>query len=212
MIYEYIIISILSYLVGSAPFAFLLVKFFYNRDITLEGSKNSGAMNGYEVTNNKIIGFLIFILDFAKAFLLLYGLSHFTDDLLSIRLAAAFVVLGHNYSIFLGLKGGRGLSPAAGAISFLNPFGVIIWIIMYYTSKMVINKDVHISIAIGLIAANIMLWASPIEILIIFENYKLNEINDFRLLYILISIFIISKLANPIKESLNKETLNKESS
>lgn len=205
MNYEYILISIISYLVGSAPFAYLLVKFFYDKDITSEGSKNSGAMNGYEVTNNKIIGFLIFILDFAKAFLLLYGLSHFTDDSLSIRLSASFVVLGHNYSIFLGLKGGRGLSPAAGAISFLNPFGVIIWIIMYYTSKIVINKDVHIAIATGLIGANIMLWASPIELLQIFENYNLNEINDFRLLYIVITFFIISKLIHPIKEVLNKE-------
>ncbi len=205
MYYEYILISIFSYLIGSIPFAYLLVNFFYSKNVTKEGSKSSGAMNGYEITNNKIIGFFILVLDFAKAFILIYGVTQFTDDTLLIQLAASFVVLGHNYSIFLGLSGGRGLSPAAGAIGFLNPFGILIWLIMFFTGKYVINKNVHISIAVGLIGANMMLWASPIELLRLLENYSFNEINDFRSLYMLISIFIISKLIKPIKEVLSAE-------
>lgn len=202
---EYIIISVIAYLVGSIPFAYLIVKNFVGKDIRDLGSGNVGAMNTYESTGNKFYGILVFILDFIKAFAFVYLVDLKFDDSMLIRLASAFLVLGHNYSIFLGFSGGRGLAPAAGAISYLNPFGVLIWILMFYTSKAVINKNVHISIAVGLIGANIMLWASPTEVLLVFQQYQFPDINEFRTLYILITIFIISKLAKPIREHLGIE-------
>lgn len=203
--YTYILISILSYLIGAVPFAFILVKLFHKKDITLEGSGNSGAMNGYEVTNNKAIGVIIFVLDFLKAYTLLSVLSQYFDDVMILRLAASFVVLGHNYSIFIRFNGGRGLSPAAGAISFFNIYGVLMWLLMFFTSKKIFSSNVHISTAIGLFGANIMLWASPEEMLRIFEIYHVQDLSDFRTLYILISIFIISKLIKPMREFVNED-------
>jgi len=195
----------LSYLVGAIPFAFILVKLFHKKDITNEGSGNSGAMNGYEVTNNKVTGVLIFILDFIKAYALLYLISQYFEDVMILRLAASFVVLGHNYSIFIRFSGGRGLSPAAGAIAFFNIYGVLMWLLMFFTSKKIISSNVHIATAIGLFGANVMLWASPEEMLRIFEMYRIENLSDFRTLYILISIFIISKLIKPIREFVTED-------
>lgn len=204
MYYYYIIVSVIAYLVGSIPFAYIIVKLFAKQDIRQLGSGNVGAINVYESTGSKLYGIIVLILDFLKAFIFIYLINKYTDDSLFIRLSAAFLVLGHNYSIFLALSGGRGLATAAGAFAFLNPFGIVIWLIMYYTGKLIISKNVHIAIAIGLIGANIMLWASPTELLKLFENYKFADINEFRTLYMLISIFILSKLIKPIQEQLGK--------
>ncbi len=198
----YIFISIIAYLIGSIPFAYIIIKLLLGKDIRDEGSGNVGAMNTFEISWSKIYGFIVLILDFLKAYACIYFVDQYTTDTMLIRLVAAFIVLGHNYSIFLGFSGGRGLAPAAGAFAYINPFGIIMWFIMYYTSKLVINKDVHISIAVGLIGANIMLWATPIELLKLFQNVDIPDINEFRTLYILISLFIISKLIKPIKEHL----------
>lgn len=193
-------ISVLSYLVGSIPFAYILLKVLHKKDITQEGSGNSGAMNSYEITNNKFIGILVFVLDFIKAFSLLFIISINFDDIMILRLAASFVILGHNYSIFIRFHGGRGLSPAAGVMAFFNIYGILMWLLMFFTSKKIISANVHIATAIGLIGANIMLWASPEEMLRVFETFHFEDLSDFRTLYMVISIFIISKLISPIRE------------
>jgi len=59
---------ILSYLIGSLPFAYLFFKIFRKQNITQEGSGNVGAMNSYEITGKKWIGVLVFILDCLKGF------------------------------------------------------------------------------------------------------------------------------------------------
>ena len=193
-------ISVLSYLVGSIPFAYILLKVLHKKDITQEGSGNSGAMNSYEITNNKFIGILVFVLDFIKAYTLLYIISINFDDIMILRLVASFVILGHNYSIFIRFHGGRGLSPAAGVMAFFNIYGILMWLLMFFTSKKIISANVHIATAIGLIGANIMLWASPEEMLRVFETFHFEDLSDFRTLYMVISIFIISKLVSPIRE------------
>jgi len=198
--FTYIMISVLSYLVGSIPFAYILLKVLHKKDITQEGSGNSGAMNSYEITNNKFIGILVFVLDFIKAYTLLYIISINFDDIMILRLVASFVILGHNYSIFIRFHGGRGLSPAAGVMAFFNIYGILMWLLMFFTSKKIISANVHIATAIGLIGANIMLWASPEEMLRVFETFHFEDLSDFRTLYMVISIFIISKLVSPIRE------------
>lgn len=205
---EYIIISIIAYLVGSIPFAYLIVKTFTGKDIRDEGSGNVGAMNTFESTGSKLYGISVLILDFLKAFAFIYLIDIRYEDSMFIRLATAFLVLGHNYSVFMGFSGGRGLAPAAGAISYLNPIGVILWVIMYFSSKAIINKNVHISIAIGLIGANVLLWASPTELLLLLQNYEFPDINEFRTLYFLLTIFIISKLVKPIREHLGYDKID----
>ena len=60
------IIIVISYLLGSIPFGFLLTKFFLKKDIREIGSGNIGATNALR-TGNKIIGYTTLILDILKA-------------------------------------------------------------------------------------------------------------------------------------------------
>ena len=56
---EYLIIALFSYLIGSFPTAFVLLKKVKQIDITQNGSGNVGALNSYEVSNSKLIGVFI---------------------------------------------------------------------------------------------------------------------------------------------------------
>ena len=63
---EYLLSSIIGYLFGSIPTAYLLLKRTRGIDITNAGTGNVGAMNSYEVTNSKSIGIIVLLIDFLK--------------------------------------------------------------------------------------------------------------------------------------------------
>ena len=63
---EILLISILSYFIGSIPFGFVLTKFFLKKDIRNIGSGNIGATNVLR-TGNKTIGYTTLLLDIVKA-------------------------------------------------------------------------------------------------------------------------------------------------
>ena len=63
---EYLIVAIISYLIGSVPFGFLLTKFFLKKDIRDIGSGNIGATNALR-TGNKLIGYTTLIFRYCKS-------------------------------------------------------------------------------------------------------------------------------------------------
>ena len=76
---EIIVISILSYLVGSIPFGFILTKVFLKKDIRNIGSGNIGATNALR-TGNKSIGYTTLFLDIIKAVIpIIYLKLNYTD-------------------------------------------------------------------------------------------------------------------------------------
>ena len=63
---NYLLSCIIGFLVGSLPTAFIILKKTKGIDITSAGTGNVGAMNSFEVTNSKIIGLIVFIIDALK--------------------------------------------------------------------------------------------------------------------------------------------------
>jgi Predicted membrane protein len=118
---KYLIIFALSYIVGSIPFAYIIVRLFFRKDISKEGSGNVGAMNSYEVTGRKWVGFLVFLFDFLKGIsVVLISRYLIPDDDFAILAASFSVVLGHNFSLFLRFKGGKGLATSAGVLLLIH--------------------------------------------------------------------------------------------
>jgi acyl phosphate:glycerol-3-phosphate acyltransferase len=126
--------AILSYLIGSFPTAYVIGKRARNIDISRSGSGNIGARNAYEVTGSKSIGISVGAIDILKGFIVtLVSTNAFG---LAIGLTAAFfVVLGHNYSIFMKFKGGRGLATGAGALLVLQPLTVPVYLATYFVFR-----------------------------------------------------------------------------
>jgi len=125
-----------SYLVGAIPFSLILSKLFYHVDLRNEGSGNLGATNTYRVLGWKA-GLAAAILDIAKgsaavglaALLTPAGFEPLQQDWLLIAAALA-AVLGHSYSPYVHMRGGKGVATAAGALLFITPLA---WPFLLFT-------------------------------------------------------------------------------
>ena len=133
---EILIISTLSYLIGSIPFGFILTKFFLKKDIREIGSGNIGATNTLR-TGNKLLGYSTLLLDVLKAVIpILYVKINF-PELIYISALCAF--LGHVFPIWLKFKGGKGVATYVGILFSLNiilglVFGIC-WLIIFFITK-----------------------------------------------------------------------------
>lgn len=132
-----ILFYIAAYLMGSIPFGLLLAKTFAGVNIKEHGSKSIGATNVLRVVKEsnpslaKKLGLATVILDALKGTVILlcgmaYGVSEAT-----LWAMAVLSILGHCYSIFLGLEGGKGVATGLGVFVVMIPIptliGAVIW-------------------------------------------------------------------------------------
>ena len=133
---EYIIVAIISYLMGSIPFGFVLTKVFLKKDIRDIGSGNIGATNALR-TGNKFVGYITLILDISKAVIPVIFVKFNYPDLLFIASLCAF--LGHVFPIWLKFKGGKGVATYVGILFSINiilgAVFVISWLIVFVITK-----------------------------------------------------------------------------
>jgi acyl-phosphate glycerol 3-phosphate acyltransferase len=133
----YILIPLICYLAGSLPTAYFFVKNFSGQDIRKIGSGNVGAMNTLRALKEKsgklaAIGFVsVVTVDMLKgvfSVFLVQSLRCLDYDLnIFLALAGFFVVLGHNYSVFLKFTGGRGAACLIGIMLFMDPASFFVW-------------------------------------------------------------------------------------
>jgi len=114
---DYLIVGIVSYLMGSIPFGLILTKIFLNKDIREIGSGNIGATNALR-TGNKLLGYSTLILDIAKAIIPVIFVKINYPDLIYIASLCAF--LGHVFPIWLKFKGGKGVATYVGILFSIN--------------------------------------------------------------------------------------------
>jgi len=114
---EIIVVSILSYLMGSIPFGFILTKIFLKKDIRDIGSGNIGATNVLR-TGNKSLGYGTLFLDVIKGVIpVIYVKLNYPDY---IFIASLCVFLGHIFPIWLKFKGGKGVATYVGILFSIN--------------------------------------------------------------------------------------------
>lgn len=131
----------LAYLLGSIPFGYLLVRVFRKQDVRSIGSGNIGATNVVR-SGSKGLGLLTLFLDALKGSIAVLIALHVAPhagqgaSLLSIA-AAVTAVVGHVFPVWLGFRGGKGISTALGVFLALVPWvalsalGVFILIVAF---------------------------------------------------------------------------------
>ena len=136
------LLIIFSYLMGSIPSGYIIVKKKLNKDVRDYGSGNIGATNVGRVAGKKI-GKITAILDMLKAIvpvvltqILLVNNILTTNKSLSLGLVALAAILGHNYTIFLKFKGGKGVATSAAAFMFIVPKAFIVTAIVFFGLKL----------------------------------------------------------------------------
>ena len=111
---------VLGHVCGSVPSGLWLVQAFHGIDIRNYGSKNIGTTNVFRIVGPNT-AVLVLIADAFKGILAVGIMSYFFHNPLLDVFTALGALLGHNYSLFLGFKGGKGVATALGLLIFMMP-------------------------------------------------------------------------------------------
>jgi glycerol-3-phosphate acyltransferase PlsY len=113
------IFAIFGYLIGSIPIGVIISR-LRGIDIQEFGSGNIGATNISRALG-PVPGILVYLLDFLKGFLAVYIGYWSGGDPLIVLIMGASVVIGHMFSVFLGFRGGKGVSTGSGVVAAIAP-------------------------------------------------------------------------------------------
>ncbi|MFY9559912.1 MAG: glycerol-3-phosphate 1-O-acyltransferase PlsY [Terriglobales bacterium] len=122
----YLITAALSYLLGSVPFGYLLVRILRGEDVRASGSGNIGATN--VARKSPALGVATLLLDASKgcaAVLLARALFAGPHQELILTVAAFFAVLGHLFPVWLKFRGGKGVATGFGSFALIAPKSVL---------------------------------------------------------------------------------------
>ena len=132
----WVAVAAAGYVFGSFPTAYLLVKHFTRKNILQWGSGNVGTLNVHRATNSKILTLATLAADMLKtALAILVGVylaraAGLVEDV-GAGVGGIAAIVGHNHSVFLRLKGGKGLACSAVLGFYFAPAIVGLWILAF---------------------------------------------------------------------------------
>ena len=126
---RFLIIAAASYLLGSIPFGYLLVRIFRGEDVRLTGSGNIGATNVSR--KSPLLGVVTLLLDALKgstavALAAGFGPMDAPKPYGLMSLAALLAVVGHIFPIWLKFRGGKGVATGLGSFFMIAPKAVLL--------------------------------------------------------------------------------------
>ena len=130
--YAYLIAASVSYLLGSIPFGYLVVRIFTGEDVRTSGSGNIGATN--VARKSPALGVATLVLDAAKGLAAVFVarvLFSGPHQQLIMTTAAFFAVLGHLFPVWLRFRGGKGVATSLGAFILLTPKSILCMVILF---------------------------------------------------------------------------------
>jgi glycerol-3-phosphate acyltransferase PlsY len=136
----YIVLALISYVIGSIPNGLIIGKTFCNIDIRQFGSKNIGATNAFRVLGVKPAA-AVLVTDAVKGIVGVYLGVYLVGTPVAELVGGIFAIIGHNWSIFLKFRGGRGVATGLGVIAILVPkvtAGVfVVWLAIVFITRYV---------------------------------------------------------------------------
>ena len=180
---NYIIIIIIAYLLGNISTSYIVAKQLSGVDIRTQGSGNAGSTNVLRTLGKKA-GALTFIGDVLKgliAVLIAKMIAHFVnlDETTCAYLAVVAVVLGHNYPVFLGFKGGKGVATSLGSMLGMNPV-VALLCLGFFIIIVAITKYVSLG-------SILVVTAYLIQVIIFGQNGMLQVASSDRIEFYIVS-------------------------
>ncbi len=158
---EYLVSVTIGYLFGSIPTAYLLLKKTKGIDVSKSGSGNIGAYNSYTVSNSKLVGLMVLLIDMAKGAAAVSLTVYFYGDVFIYpAMASIFAILAHCYNPWLEFKGGRGLATFAGSTIIIFPYLLLVWIILWLVFYL-IRKNIHFANISATVMSLLILFSKP---------------------------------------------------
>ncbi len=169
---------LIGYALGNISNAYLIGKVFLKKDVRKFGSGNAGATNAIRAFGAKV-GIVVFIMDVLKGVLAVYfgrlihpEIGHF--------LAGMFAIVGHNWPIILGFKGGKGIATSIGVMLMINPTVAMIGFVIGFGFAF-FTRTVSLGSIIGVsIAPLIVIFIRPIDIRLLIFTLVLSALAIYR--------------------------------
>ncbi len=162
---SYSVTALLAYLLGSIPTGYLAGRIF-GIDIRKEGSGNIGATNVLRILG-KGAGSFVLAIDALKGFAACAWLAPMVQHAIGapptdrteylLALAGLCAVMGHNYTCWLGFKGGKGISTSAGVFGALVPYAVLITVVVWVL-VLALTRYVSLASIAAAFTLPVMVW------------------------------------------------------
>lgn len=185
---HYVLGYALGHLFGSVPCGLWIVQALHGIDIREYGSKNIGTTNVFRTVGAKTAA-LVMAADMLKGIIAVALINYLFHDHMVNVVTALGAVLGHSYSLFLGLKGGKGVATGLGLLLYLMPeactisFGV--WLV-----TVLITRYVSLGSIIASLTTPVLAW---------YFDYPVSYI----CLSVLCTFFIVIRHTENIKRLMN---------
>lgn len=150
-----------SYLIGSVPFGLVVSKLLYKQDLRKLGSGNIGATN--VLRNYGVQPFIaVMLLDMAKGITVVaVGRALGLGPSLSL-LAGLASIVGHNWSVFLKFKGGKGIATSGGVVIAAYPWQITVTVLGLFIIVVLITRIMSLASMIAAtafpLATAVVLW------------------------------------------------------
>lgn len=155
-IFHFIAGFICGHLCGSIPSGLWIVRSLFGIDIREYGSKNIGTTNVFRTVGAKA-ALLVLIIDVIKGILAVAAMNYlFADPLLNV-VTALGALLGHNYSAFLGFKGGKGVATGLGLLVYLMP-KVSLGCFLVWLALVLATRYVSLGSIVAAVLAPVLSW------------------------------------------------------
>lgn len=188
----YLLVIVISYLIGSIPNGLFVGKLVGGVDLRQFGSKNIGATNAFRVLG-PWPALVVFITDAAKGIAGVYLGDQLIGSPIALLAGGIAAIAGHNWSIFLGFKGGRGVATGLGVIAMLSPkvtlVVFVIWAAIVYFTRYVSLGSI---VAAALVPVSMWLFG---------------EIREFLIFGVIAALFVIIRHRPNIERLLKGEEL-----
>ena len=190
----YIVVAILSYLIGSINFSIIISKKVAGFDVREKGSGNAGTTNMLRTVGKKA-ALITLVCDILKGVisillaLLIGKIAKEANNSILVQIAGILVIIGHTFPIFFKFKGGKGVATAVGVLFVIN-WQIALICLVFALLLMVITKMV----SVGSLAAAILF---PVLTIFIHDNYIAE--GSYLVFGILMAAFVIYNHRTNIK-------------
>ena len=147
---------LICYLIGAIPFCSIIAKIHSDKDLRKIGDRNPGGWN-LVFNVSKYWGIVGIILDVLKGYMSYFLVLRITGIEIVAVLAGCAAVVGHNYSPYLRLSGGKGIATTLGFLLAVHPLTILAFAIGILSALFLIRNMIW-AVVSGIIASSIFLW------------------------------------------------------
>ncbi len=156
-VYQYAVVLPLAYLVGSIPWGYLFLHWFRKVDVRAYGSGRTGMTNVLRTGGGRIAA-PVLLLDLAKGVVVVLLAREILATTTGEVFAGLLALVGHNWPVFLGFRGGRGIATGLGGLVVMAPIPVVIGAVVFLPVTL-ISRYLSLGSITGTITSSFALWA-----------------------------------------------------